>query len=86
MRSGTCGTLLLLLFSLFLLLLVPSARSEGMWCYQCGTGVHGEPDCEDFARASSWTQFWRQCAPDSVCVKSKPAWDDDKLGEYGRVG
>ncbi|KAG7175111.1 uncharacterized protein LOC121858536 [Homarus americanus] len=47
---------------------------EQLWCYECGTGVAGQPTCEDFARASSWTNFWRKCPKDYVCVKAMPKW------------
>lgn len=47
---------------------------ESLYCYECGTGVAGEPDCEDFIQASSWASFWRKCQKDHICVKSVPSW------------
>lgn len=55
--------------------------SESRWCYECGTGVEGQPDCEEFALASTWQAFWRECPKDSICVKILPAWPTERNGQ-----
>ncbi|XP_064117046.1 uncharacterized protein LOC135222736 [Macrobrachium nipponense] len=50
-------------------------QEEYLWCYECGTGVQGEPDCLVFSLASSWKLFWRKCPGDSVCVKTMNSWE-----------
>ncbi|XP_069970453.1 uncharacterized protein [Penaeus vannamei] len=63
--------------ALVLLLSWRAARGEEetRWCYECGTGVVGEPDCVEFMAAGTWTAFWRQCAGDALCVKTVPGWN-----------
>nr|XP_045603268.1 uncharacterized protein LOC123761344 [Procambarus clarkii] len=63
--------------TVLLLLILQDAVGEidySLWCYECGTGVAGEPDCEAFAHASSWASFWRKCPKDHICVKTVPSW------------
>ncbi|XP_042880716.1 uncharacterized protein LOC122258683 [Penaeus japonicus] len=50
-------------------------HEEARWCYECGTGVAGEPDCAEFIAAGTWTSFWRKCSGDSLCVKTVPGWN-----------
>ncbi|CAL4065672.1 unnamed protein product [Meganyctiphanes norvegica] len=52
-----------------------SLVAPSRWCYECGTGVTGTKDCLEFAMASSWKPFLRECSDDQVCVKIVPAWN-----------
>ncbi|MPC24233.1 uncharacterized protein LOC123499168 [Portunus trituberculatus] len=61
-----------------LLLLRGNFANASLWCYECGTHVTGEPDCSDFSHATTWTQFWRECSDDSICVKILPAWPSER--------
>lgn len=65
---------------IFVLFLLPRDldASESRWCYECGTGVAGQPDCEEFAQASSWMTFWRECPKESICVQILPAWPSER--------
>lgn len=61
-----------------MLLLLPEELTANIWCYECGTQVTGKPDCEEFALATTWSPFWRECAKDSICVKIQPAWPSNR--------
>ncbi|XP_068201066.1 uncharacterized protein [Palaemon carinicauda] len=54
----------------FLIIQNVVGQEDYLWCYECGTGIPGEPDCLVFSLASSWKLFWRKCIGESVCVKT----------------
>ncbi|XP_071543539.1 uncharacterized protein [Panulirus ornatus] len=65
---------------LLIILQDTAGASDALWCYECGTGVEGEPDCTAFARASTWTIFWRKCPKDYICVKTTGWAATDEAG------
>lgn len=60
---------------LILFLLQRQVLGGSRWCYECGTGVEGTRDCNEFALASSWKPFLKECNDDDVCVKIVPGWN-----------
>jgi len=72
-------------YSLFIIFFLQQHVLGGSrWCYECGTGVTGSPDCLTFALSSSWQPFLRECSDDHVCVKIEPAWNSSLASRVQR--